>query len=252
MGSEQVSAIEFLTRIQGVHIGVDVGQKVDHSAIVVAEVSERPTTDNYYDYATNTNKPRMESVYTVQELRRLPLGTPFTAVVKEVVSLVGAVHEMERELRRKGSLTQYEHSLSVDIFIDATGLGAPIVELLRDAINAKSKTDHAMIHPTTFTYGDRYVRGDNDGTGDSLGKGHLVSRLQILLEQDRLLLPKRSPDIDAMLEELRLYEIRMTDNANEQYGAFLVGTHDDMVTALGLACVEDPGYYKMTVGPSLW
>jgi hypothetical protein len=224
---------------------VDIGQKQDHSAIVVAEVAERDS-ERVYRGIDHMIHPAPESVYTIQRLQRLPLGTPFTAVVNEVVELTAAVHEMEVQLRKEGRLTPYEHSLSVDIFVDATGLGAPIVELLQNAINSKSKTHRAMIHPVVFTYGDRYVRGGYEGRGDSLGKGYLVSRLQILLEQERLLLPKRSPDIDAMLEELRLYEIRMTENANEQYGAFLVGTHDDMVTALGLACVEEPGYYTAT------
>jgi hypothetical protein len=241
-----------LTRILGVHIGVDVGQKRDHSAIIVCEVSERPTQASYFDHVRQRNRPWMESVYTVQEIRRLPLGTPFTALVAEVVSLVGSVHEMEREMRKAGRLTQYEQSLTVDVWIDATGLGAPIVELLQTALNAKSRTDTANLHPVVFTFGDRLVHGGYEGDGDVLGKGYLVSRLQILLEQNRLLLPKRSPEIDNMLEELIAYEIRMNENANEQYGAFLVGTHDDLVTALGLATIEDPGYYGAEEGLSLW
>jgi hypothetical protein len=40
--------------------------------------------------------------------------------------------------------------------------------------------------------------------------------------------------------ELLDYEIRIDDNARERYGAFRVGTHDDLVTALGLAVQEDP------------
>lgn len=40
--------------------------------------------------------------------------------------------------------------------------------------------------------------------------------------------------------ELRAYELRVDDNANDRYGAFRVGTHDDLVTALGLAVQVDP------------
>lgn len=36
------------------------------------------------------------------------------------------------------------------------------------------------------------------------------------------------------------YELRVDDNANDRYGAFRVGTHDDLVTALGLAVQVDP------------
>jgi hypothetical protein len=40
-------------------------------------------------------------------------------------------------------------------------------------------------------------------------------------------------------EELLDYEIRVDENANDRYGAFRVGTHDDLVTALGLATQAD-------------
>ncbi len=39
----------------------------------------------------------------------------------------------------------------------------------------------------------------------------------------------------ALARELRNYEIRINTNAGARYGAFRSGTHDDLVTALGLA-----------------
>ena len=44
-----------------------------------------------------------------------------------------------------------------------------------------------------------------------------------------------------MGKELLDYEIRVTEDANDHYGAFRVGAHDDLVTALGLATQEDRG-----------
>ena len=40
--------------------------------------------------------------------------------------------------------------------------------------------------------------------------------------------------------ELLDYEIRVSENANDSYGAFKVGTHDDLVTALGLSGAGRP------------
>ncbi len=135
-------------------------------------------------------------------------------------------------------------------------MGAPIVELVKNALAVSTMTDRALVHPVTFTYGDRFVHGaypiDGASPGDSLGKAYLVNRLQILLEQDRLDLPKGDPQITDMVEELKAYEIRIDTDANEKYGAFAVGSHDDMVTALGLACVEEPGYYSVQAGPNIW
>lgn len=42
------------------------------------------------------------------------------------------------------------------------------------------------------------------------------------------------------MQELLDYEIRVDENANDRYGAFRVGTHDDLVTALGLAVNSEP------------
>ncbi|MDQ3700038.1 MAG: hypothetical protein M3442_03845, partial [Chloroflexota bacterium] len=40
--------------------------------------------------------------------------------------------------------------------------------------------------------------------------------------------------------ELLDYEIRVDERANDTYGAFKVGAHDDLVTAVGLAIQADP------------
>ena len=65
----------------------------------------------------------------------------------------------------------------------------------------------------------------------SLGKAYLVSRLQALLQSGRLHLP-RTAEAEVLTDELLTYEIRVDKNANDRYGAFRVGTHDDLVTAL--------------------
>jgi hypothetical protein len=49
-----------------------------------------------------------------------------------------------------------------------------------------------------------------------------------------------TPEAAAMREELLDYEIKVSEDANERYGAFKVGAHDDLVTALGLAVQEGP------------
>src|SRR5260370_39686430 len=80
---ESLSVRDALKRIRGVHIGVDIGQKVDYSAIVVAEVGERPGPETHIDWRTRQPTPVMEATYRVHELRRLPLGTPFVARAAE-------------------------------------------------------------------------------------------------------------------------------------------------------------------------
>jgi hypothetical protein len=78
-----------------------------------------------------------------------------------------------------------------------------------------------------------------------LGKAYLVSRLQTLLQSGRLHLP-RTAEAETLARELLEFEIRVERDANDRYGAFRVGTHDDLVTALGLAVQRDP------VGPGIY
>src|SRR5258706_15090328 len=110
---ESQAVRDALRRITGVHIGVDIGQKVDYTAIVVAEVGERPSLVTYRDWRGN-EKNQPEAIYRVHELRRLPLGTPFVQVAEEVVGVVASVQEMGGQMRRGGYLKQYERSLRVD------------------------------------------------------------------------------------------------------------------------------------------
>jgi hypothetical protein len=99
----------------------------------------------------------------------------------------------------------------------------------------------------TFTHGDRYDRGKG-----LLGKAYLVSRLQALLQTQGILLPPDHPEARAMADELKVYEIRVDTNANDTYGAFKVGTHDDLATALGLAVLDDPRDYRVSQGARLF
>jgi hypothetical protein len=241
-----------LERIAGIHLGVDIGQKSDHTAITVVAVGERATQQMYLDFRDHKLHAMPESTYTVQEMERLPLGTAFKDVAARLVDLVGGLWAWENDVRKQGMITPYEPQLTWDLWVDATGLGLPVVETIRDALNVSPKTARCHVHPTVFTHGDRFVRGGYEQRGDVLGKAYLVSRLVNLIEQRRLILRKSAPDLDAMMEELRTYETHIEPDANDKYGAFAVGAHDDMVTALGLACVEEPGYYSVQPGPTIW
>ena len=98
----------------------------------------------------------------------------------------------------------------------------------------------AAIYPVFFNHGDRLTwEVSGNLVQGRLGKAFLVSRLQSLLQHGRLHLPK-TPETELLAKELLDYEIRVDEDANDKYGAFKVGTHDDLVTALGLACLRDP------------
>jgi hypothetical protein len=82
-----------------------------------------------------------------------------------------------------------------------------------------------------FTHGNRRTEANGQVM---IGKAWLVSRLKALFQSDRIHLSPSDPAAAALNRELLDYEIRVDENANDKYGAFKTGTHDDLVTALGL------------------
>ena len=112
-----------------------------------------------------------------------------------------------------------------ELYVDATGVGQPIVDMLRASIPG------ASILAVTFTHGQSYQRTSKARI--TLGKERLVCRLQAMLRSGQLHLPA-GREAEALASELLNYEIRVGRNARARFGAFRSGTHDDLVTALGL------------------
>jgi len=202
--------------VGSVTIGVDIGQKRDPTAIAVVELDRRQRTESVEVAViggTRLLEPRThtDEHYMVRHLERLPLMTSYPDVAKRVASVAAGVKERTGE--------------SAVLYVDATGVGTPIVDVLR----AGGVT--ATLWPVYFTHGDRRTQEHGEV---KLGKAWLVSRLQALLQSEHLHLPKTN-EAKALAKELLDYEIRVDEDANDRYGAFRTGTHDDLVTALGLA-----------------
>ena len=186
-----MGVVEYKTR--GVRIGCDPGQRVDPTAIVVIEVQDRDGDDHF----------------VARHLERLALGTPYPAVVERLAEIYGKLE-------------------SPTIWLDATGVGQPVVDLVRAA--------SLRVKPVYLTGSDRAT--DEDGEL-RLGKALLVSRLQVLLQSSLIHLPKTA-EAQALIDELLTYEIRVSDAGHASFGAFKTGSHDDLATALGLAVWERP------------
>jgi hypothetical protein len=117
-----------------------------------------------------------------------------------------------------------------EIYIDATGFGGELVE------EVERSGDYGRVYTVFFNHGDRRVKEHREV---KLGKAWLVTRVQLLLQSHRLHLP-RSSEAERLAEELIEYEVKVAPDANDHYGAFKVGTRDELVTALGLAVQAPP------------
>lgn len=192
-------------------IGVDIGQKRDPTALAVAEVEHRRRGQ--------ASQPK-ESHYLIRFLERLPLGTPYPEVARHIARVCQQVR------RRTGKRPI--------LYVDATGVGQPILDLLNGAAIEVEST-----WAVYFTRGEKR-REFSAERRITLGKAFLVNRLQALLQHQRIHLPKGHREAGALIRELLDYEIRVGENAAAKFGAFRSGTHDDLVTALGLAIQSEP------------
>ncbi|MCB1037493.1 MAG: hypothetical protein KDD47_26920 [Acidobacteria bacterium] len=158
---------------------------------------------------------RKERHFEVRSLERLGVGTTFPSLAARLATMeVGA--------------RKHAPGARAAIYVNATGVGDPLVQYL-------NSNTQARVRPVYFTHGDRRTE---TWPQVELGKALLVGRLQMLLQTGRIHLP-RTPQAEILAEELLAYEIRVESDANERYGAFSVGTQDDLVTALGLAVQTD-------------
>jgi hypothetical protein len=94
-------------------VGLDLGQSRDHSALAVVE-----RADLILDEIDHVTYARLkERQYRVRFLERVALGTPYPNVVERV-------REVVRAKPLAGRCT---------LVVDATGVGAPVVDLLQRA-----------------------------------------------------------------------------------------------------------------------
>lgn len=206
-------------------IGVDIGQKRDPTAVCVAEVLEQIQTP---DPMQPWGEPTSTTIYTVRFLERLPLGMPYPRIADRLAQIAEGVRFKMPEA-------------NIRLYVDQTGVGAPMVDQLREKIT------HPLIG-VTLAAGERLTVHGNEAR---LGKAYLVSRLQVLLQNGQIRLPKTT-EAEQLAHELMDFEIKVDRDGQDRYGAFRVGAHDDTVIALGLATLYDPVRLRVEYGPTMW
>ena len=184
------------------YLGLDLGQKRDHSAVVVVERVDRGQPFQGY---------RFESLM-VRYVERMPLGTPYPRVVERV-----------REIVRSDELYG-----NCALAVDATGVGAPVVDMLRAARLGCDLT------AVTITGGDKA------GSAGSVPKRDLIAEVQVLLEKGQLRIGDVR-DAGQLARELGDMRISTGGGGRTRMGADRCGEYDDLAIALALACRRAKG-----------
>lgn len=188
-------------------VGLDLGQSQDFTAVCVVERAE--TVAEEVDGATYERK--IDIRYHVRHLQRLKLGTSYVQVVHHVKALTA-----NPQLEGRSTLV-----------VDATGVGAPVVDLL------KSSALGCPLVPVMITSGD--TEGQSNGVF-RVPKRDLILGLQVLFQTQQLAIAERLPEASALMKELMNMRVKISQAGHDSYAAWREGTHDDLVLCVALAC----------------
>ena len=186
-------------------MGLDLGQRRDHSAVAVVEKLER----------MRPYGPAEFEALLVRYVERMPLGMTYPQVVERVCGMIE---------------TPPVHG-HCELVVDATGVGAPVVEMLR------AEGPACDISSVTITGGEKESGGAGYGGGHyNVPKRDLIASVQLALERGELRIAKGLRERESLVEEL--VDVRKTarESGRDRVGAERAGEHDDLVIALALAC----------------
>jgi len=148
----------------------------------------------------------MTVLFQIGHLERLPLGTPYPAIVAHVGRLLAKLPGGRPEL-----------------VIDHTGVGRPVFDMFV----------YSGIYPlgVVITAGTAET---HEGGFCSVPKLTLVSRLQALLHEGRLKIQRELGEAETLVRELQDFRVDYTAAGHLTFNA-RSGKHDDLVLALAIA-----------------
>jgi hypothetical protein len=196
------------------YIGMDLGQAKDFSALAVIECVRTVKSEyNLPDYGNGVKTNNTVEQLNCIHLQRWKLRTSYPSIVADVCEMINGL---------KPERTKCKPFLA----IDATGVGAPVVDLFkRERINAQ-------LVPVQIIGGTN-VSEENGMT--RVPKRDLVSVVQVGLQNRKLKIAESLQLAETLNRELQNFTVKITDAANDVYGAWREGTHDDLVLAVALA-----------------
>lgn len=202
-------------------LGLDLGRRRDHSALVIAEMRR---------YATGARSAVTldyvyENRFEIRHVERIPLGMKYS----DLASYVAGVLETP-ELRQ----------WPCDLVMDATGVGDAVLEMMKGA------RLRAQIVPVRITGGTEVSR---NGEGEYLvPKGELVGNLENLFHEEMVEIAAECPHTGELLDELTWFERTKLGTGRVTYAAARESVHDDLVVAMMLACWRGFEVYGRRMG----
>lgn len=193
-------------------VGLDLGQAADYTALAVVEIVEQNVLEKVVRRVEGLHTVGYESVaqpahFHCRHLERFALGVRYPAIVDSVASMLATP-----QLR------------GASLVVDGTGVGRPVVDMFREA--------GMKPVPVTITGGVAESRSDGYW---HVPKRNLVGAVQAPLQDGRLKFAEGMALVPTLVQEMLNFQVKITTSANDTYGAWREGTHDDLILAVMLA-----------------
>jgi hypothetical protein len=169
-------------------LAADLGQAADYTAVIGLRRAEGRTLE-------------------CLGIERLPLGTPYPRQAEHLADLLCTPPFVDRSA----------------LAVDATGVGAAVVDLLRPKVRP------APFYAVTITGGDTPRR---DGHRWSIPKRDLIGAAVVAVQERRVKIPSVHPLAATLVEELLAYRVTISAAGHDTYGNdWRQADHDDLVLA---------------------
>jgi len=178
------------------YVGLDLGQAQNYTAISVLHREKRTFVERDPVTAAFLTDTRL----TLRYIQRVPLGSEYPDIVLHLTQLLGS------------PMLQAPLTLA----LDATGVGAPVVDFLRKA------RLQCTLMPLILTGGHTVTNPGRTYTG--VPRQDLLSNLQVLIEKGQLRIAQDLPGFDDLCTELNGLRTRGT-----------IEEQDDLAFSLALA-----------------
>ncbi len=211
-------------KLPSFHIGVDLGQVQDFSAVCVLKKTPEPEGDR--------------ARHDVVGLRRFPLGTSYPRVVAGVAEMVSSpklrpILEEPPDGEFGGGWTSARVG-NPTLLVDGTGVGRGVMALFLAAGMP------AEIVPIVITGGLGWRQDQWDEGGRQaywVAKAELVGAVQAGLQSGTLKIVPGLAEADTLQREMENFRVKVSKSANELYDA-REGQNDDVLLALAMSVLH--------------
>jgi hypothetical protein len=160
-------------------VGLDLGQAMDYTAMVVLHrTTRRGERKPYRDYAC-------------PHIKRWPLGTTYPAIVADLAVMLAKLPDRPT------------------LVVDGTGCGRPVVDMIR-----KAALPVRQLAPVIITAGATPGRV---GAYRTVPKRDLVGATMAVMHAGRLHIAREMPEAQTLAKELRAFTAKITTAGTEKY-----------------------------------